>query len=385
MKNLFKTITSILLVLLMLVGCSINKIEVNTNQNSTTYVNNEDYQNFLGLYSSSVKADNGYYFISNMVVHYFDNTTKKSYPICNKINCDHSNDKCSAYLSSTNFYSEQLGYYDGNLYVLGWETKQANVHENYLYQISLKDFKRRKATYLFDSSGSASCSFAIHRGFVYYTLGGSVMQDSKAQLCRAKLGSTKKNDKDRAIYEFSGIGAEIFSLSASGNKVYFSTTSYQDEEGNGYKKSLNSVDIHTLESDVIVDDNKYSYFIDRAKIYYQKTKNVINCVDLETNSDEFFCNVDGLCYISADDNFVYFDNLQTLVIDESKTIRKISVLDKNGNFVTEIEPRNPADDCVFGGNDLLIFRGSTEDNKLKYYAIDKNKIQNFDNEFIEMN
>lgn len=384
MKNLFKVILSVLLVTTTFVGCSLNKIEVDTNQNSDTYIQNEDYQNFLGLYSSTVKVDNGYYYISNMVIYFYDNNTKKSYPICNKINCNHSDDECSAYLSPFNFYSGQLSYYDGNLYVLGWETKNANVRENYLYQISLENFKRKKAAYLFDSSGSASCSFLIHRGYVYYNFGGGALQETNTQLLRSKLGDKKKDISKKIIFETSGIGASISSFNAYGNNFYFCTISYQDEKGNGYKRKLNCIDIHTLENKVVLQDLPYSYFVNGDDLYYQKTKNTINHIDLKTNSDELFYDINEICYISSDDNYIYLDNLQSLIISEKNIKRIITVLDKNGNYITKINPKNQKDDCLFGGNDFLIFSGITEDGKTTFYALEKTRIENPKIEFIDM-
>lgn len=370
---------------LLLVGCTTNKIQINTNQDSDTYIVTDDYQNFLDLYSCVVKSDKGYYYITNNVLTFYDNEMGKSYPVCNKINCDHLNDECSAYLSPINFYPGQLGYYNGDLYVLGWTIKQANVRENYLYQISLKDFKRKKVTYLFDSSGIASCSFLVHRGYVYYALGGGVMQNRSVQLYRAELGNLSKKNDNKVIYEFTGIGAEIFSLSAYGNNVYFNTMSYADESGNGYKKSLHSLNIHTLQSNTVIDDNKYSYFVDNNKIYYQKNYNEINCIDLKTNSDDFFCNVDKLCYISADDNYVFFDNKQLLGNEDNGIKREISVFDKDGNFVNKIESKNKNDECLFGGNDKLIFKDSTNAINQKYYAVDKSHIKDSNHDFIEFN
>lgn len=45
-------------------------------------------------------------------------------------------------------------------------------------------------------------------------------------------------------------------------------------------------------------------------------------------------------YISADSNYVYFDNLQSIYIDKiDKKDRKIFVYDKSGKYVTEITPK----------------------------------------------
>ena len=96
-------------------------------------------------------------------------------------------------------------------------------------------------------------------------------------------------------------------------------------------------------------------------------------------------------YISADSNYVYFDNLQSIYIDKiDEKDRKIFVYDKSGKYVTEITPKNPKDDCYFGGDDMMIFKenidGETaESNGAKgYYVLDKSQLKSPDKQFIDM-
>ena len=258
-----------------------------------------------------------------------------------------------------------------------------------MYQISLENFKQKKAAYLFDGTSGISLVCMLHRGYVYFANGSGQMEETIATLCRVKLGDTSENSVEK-IFEFKAIGADIASLSAYGNNVFFNTASYDDAQGNGYKNTLNYINIHTLESNQI-PERKYSHFADEGKVYYFKDENTINYFNLNTKENEFFCDVQGPCYISGDNNYVYLDNLQSIIIGKTEEKdRKIFVYDKSGNYITEITPKNPKDDCYFGGDDIMIFKETiigetvTENGAKGYYVLDKSQLTSPDKQFIDM-
>lgn len=369
---------------ILLSGCSQSKLQINTNQMSDNYILNEDHQNYLESYSNMAETNNGYYFINNNLLYFFDKESLETIIVCNKLNCEHNNDSCTAYFSIFSFYPLQLAYYDNALYVVGWESEGANIHHNYIYQISLDSFKRKKAAFLYNSNGVDSMAFILHRGYVYFTYGNSTMKESKKTLYRAKLGNIKNNTIE-TVFEFTAIGSDIFGLSAYGNNVFFTTASYDDEKGNGYNTSLNSIDIHTSETQIILENNQYSYFADEQYIYYEKDKNTVNIIHLNTKEEFPFCKIDGPCYISADDNYLYFDNQQARYIDESIADRLITVVDKKtGNVIASVSPKNKNDECLFGGNDFIFFKEITNKGLQKYYSIDKTRLIQNKIDYIDM-
>ena len=374
----------------MLFGCTGTKIQVNTEQSSNKYIANDDYQNYLNLYSNCAKTNDGYYFISNNHLYFFDSKTHNTTIVCSKINCEHNNDKCTSYFPIFSFFPIQLSYYNNAIYILGWETEGANIHHNYIYQISLDNFKRKKVVYTGSSNGLTNTIFLIHRGNAYYTTASNTMNNRTAVLYCKQLGNTDKKDKGTVVFENTGIGAQIQDISAFANNVFISASSYENEKGDGYTTSFNSVNIHTLESKCIFENNQFAAYAYDDYIYFEKKENTVNRINLNTNEEDFFCNIDGPCYISADSNYIYFDNLQKMYIDEIFNNRKILVYDKNGNFVTEIIPKNPKDDCYFGGDDIMIFKenivGETmeADGAKGYYILDKSQLTSPDKQFIDM-
>lgn len=380
----------------ILSGCSKENSNINTEQNATTYVKNEDYQNFLDPHSAFAKVENGYYFFKDLRLYYFDTETKESYIVCSKPNCTHNSNDCTAYFNIFKYYPFQLSYYNNSLYVLGWEEEKSNIRHNYIYEVSLDNYKRKKAAYLFDGTNSISTYFIIHRGYIYYIKSdSSELKETTSYLYRKKLGNTSTKEKAETIYEFSGIGASIIDIKASGNNLVVLNASFGDTEGNDYKTSYTFIDIHSLKSKEIVGNEAYSLFAESNYIYYGKGTDAIYCIDLTTNEEVFFCDVKGPCYISADNKYIYFDNLQSVQIgktDESN--RKILVYDKSGNYITEIVPKNPKDECYFGGDDIMIFKenivgetitnGNDTNGAKGYYVLDKSQLTSSDKQFIDM-
>lgn len=366
-------------------GCFHNKIQVNINQTSNKYITNEDYQNYLNLYSKMAMTEDGYYFINNNHLCFFDKESLETIIVCNKVNCEHNDDSCTAYFSVLNFYPIQLAYYDDALYLLGWETEGANIHHNYIYQISLDNYKRKKSAFISNSNGISSAVFIIHRGYIYYVSNTDTMQKNTTELYRKQLGNTDKKDKGEKIFDITDYGTQIFGLSAYGNNVFFSVASYEDESGNGYNTSLNCIDIHTLKSKTIIENNQYSYFADDQYIYYERDKNTVNKINLDTNEETFFCNIDDPCYISADENYLYFDNQQAIYINEDTADRLITAVDKNtGKVIASVSPKNKEDECLFGGNDFIFFKEITSEGLQKYYSIDKTKLTQNKIDYIDM-
>lgn len=381
-KALVKAGVFILAFAMVLTGCTSGNSDVNTEQNSSAYVADEDYQNFLSYLSAMAKVPNGYYFFNDLKLYYFDVETQETYPVCNKPNCDHETASCMAFFNLFQYYPFMLSYYKNALYVWGWEEDGSTRH-NYIYEISLDDYKRKKAAFLFDSTSSASIYYMIHRGYIYYIKsGGTDLKEQTATIYRVKIGDTSTKREEEIIYEFSGIGAEIWNLTASGNRLYFLNSSYGDTQGNGYATSYNVIDIHTLESKELVGNSAYSLFADENYVYYGKDENTIYRIDLTTYEETFFCEITGPCYISADSNYVYFDNLQAVYIDKTdENNRKITVFDKNGNYVTEVVPQDTNDECCFGGDDYMFFKDMSTK---AVYAFDKAQFTSKDSQFIDL-
>lgn len=391
-KTYFRLLSALLAgIMLLLSGCAGS--EVNTAQNSPDYIEEEDFQNFLDPLSAFAKAPNGYYFLNGLLLYFFDPQAEKAYVACSSPNCNHQSSECMACFNIFQFYPFQLAYYQNALYVLGWE-EDGSVRHNYLYSVSLDDYKRKKAVYLFDGTDRATVSFIVHRGYVYFTRGGADLKEQTACLYRAKLGETSTKKEPESVFEFSGIGAWISSqMQAVGNRVLLRCDSYGDTQGNDQTSSYVLLDIHTLETQKLaLPGSIHSLFLDENCVYYVNGENTVTRLDLGTNEETPFCEVDGLCYMSADSRYLYFDNQQSVsasILEEEQ--RKIAVYDKNGNHVTDVVPKNPNDECYFGGDDFMFFNahipgtsksGEETKNAKDYYALNKSQLTSAGKTFV---
>lgn len=391
-KTYFRLLSALLAgIMLLLSGCAGS--EVNMAQNSPDYIEEEDFQNFLDPLSAFAKAPNGYYFLNGLLLYFFDPQTEKAYVACSNPNCNHQSSECMAFFNIFQFYPFQLAYYQNALYVLGWE-EDGSVRHNYLYSISLDDYKRKKTVYLFDGTDRATVSFIVHRGYVYFTRGGADLKEQTACLYRAKLGETSTKKEPESVFEFSGIGAWISSqMQAVGNRVLLRCDSYGDTQGNDQTSSYVLLDIHTLETQKLaLPGSIHSLFLDENCVYYVNGENTVTRLDLGTNEETPFCEVDGLCYMSADSRYLYFDNQQSVsasILEEEQ--RKIAVYDKNGNHVTDVVPKNPNDECYFGGDDFMFFNahipgtsksGEETKNAKDYYALNKSQLTSAGKTFV---
>ena len=106
MKKSLKKVGVLLLAFIVCMaaaGCTSDKTEVNINQTAENFVENEDFQYYLNQNSAFVKANNGYYFVADLKVHFYDTETNQAYPVCSKANCSHSDKNARHFYHQKNF------------------------------------------------------------------------------------------------------------------------------------------------------------------------------------------------------------------------------------------------------------------------------------------
>lgn len=149
-----------------------------------------------------------------------------------------------------------------------------------MYRISLENYKRSKAVYLFDGTSGISIACIVHRRYVYFTNDGGQSQETTATLQRVKLGETSEKSAE-IIFEYTAIGVSIANITAYGNNIFFNTSSYSDEQGNGYQTVLNYMDINTSQV-YQISERKYSHFVSENGVYYFKDENTVKYFDIKT-------------------------------------------------------------------------------------------------------
>ena len=124
-------------------------------------------------------SEEGYYYIANSILYFYDISDGNAFPLCTKASCMHTDQKCNAYIYDytderpdwvTNSLYEKIYYYNAHLYMISqkWDGN------SFLYQYD-KDFTNQKEIgqiawgtetprVLFQDIRSS----VIHNGFLYY-------------------------------------------------------------------------------------------------------------------------------------------------------------------------------------------------------------------------
>ena len=96
---------------------------------SGEYIAGKDDQTCLDGYRAVATSENGYYFLSNSFVYFYDSNSKKTHVLCNKPECAHDGEGCNAYINAM-----AIRYYERALYYVSCDTIETN--EFYLWKMS---------------------------------------------------------------------------------------------------------------------------------------------------------------------------------------------------------------------------------------------------------
>lgn len=385
----------LLVIILFCTGCSTSNENQTAAQNIPTvssilsdeslykYTADES-QNYWGSNGNNYikKVENGYYYIYEDLLYYFDKTSETSTVVCSSLDCSHNTSDCSAYFGD---YGDlrQYGYntmgfeiYDNNIYIIGYEMNE--VCDFYLYRVNLDGSEREKICYLYsaekDEDGYFSYGYTLtmHNGCFY----GTVDQEN-GWACLGRISAdgeiTTISDYSDKEYFYIGI------VRCYGNYVYYNVSSYSDEDYNDYNSDLYRYNIDTEETELVIEDFFFSegyLLIDEENILYLNSDNEFNIININTEDkttvlewNEEYCN--GFSY----------DGIYIYIIDMSSDV---CIYDTAGNFVDKIT----CGTCLFGDSEYLFVEAGDEPgaeqsgNGWGLWALDKSQLGSENKEWI---
>jgi hypothetical protein len=145
------------------------------------YDTDQEYsaQSYWGNNNHKIKkADNGYYFIEDSLLYFWDPETKDGTVVCSAPNCNHQDSDCNAYLGDfgdqwqNGFDKYGLEIFNNHIYIREREIKD-NVMDFYAYQFSMDGSERKKMGYLFskkqdpDGGYSSTYEWLMLDGYYY--------------------------------------------------------------------------------------------------------------------------------------------------------------------------------------------------------------------------
>ena len=407
-------IACIMLVIIALSGCSREKI-----QYADTYISEQDmqythYQNAYGAGMNTVETEKGYYKLVNKFLYFIDKETMSTVPLCDKAECLHDQEtpekkqNCDAYTGSDE--NGQL-FYDGTfLYVLrDVYDKEKNRYVKELWHISM-DGTTKDRVYTFPE-GEEIFRWILHRGTVYYV---TEEEGENEKLHKVwKCFSLKDTKSVKTIDVFNDIyNGDVQTLQAYGNYVYLYILGFnEDIESDLTQKWTTTMENHWVCYNIVTGETK-ELFADQKEdgktikiiqsIHFWKDKLLAKYVYMDEKAQKseeigqiYQYQLDGsqkekllkaedqYDKFCTDENYLYVYNFWRKSVDAGKEKPKMTVYDKQGNQVDEMEmPMNAYADMEGGSSDCFLWDMQTEE-KMAIVYIDKSKIGTYQGKKME--
>lgn len=278
----------------------------NPQYTSEEYLPESDDQPNIIYRRNFAEGNGGYYFYDPMqYVYYYDLQSKKTHILCNKPECTHEDETCSAYTGGAT-----LRYADGDLYYIAEETStgETPTGDFYLWRKSGDGSKTEKLFLVLHMEEAevefASTLFCIHRGYVYYFLQGMDEKYSSV-LYRRKL---EKNAREEIIETLESQSQQYDEVYGIGTTLYYVVYDY--DKNNSYSE-LRSYDILSGEKKTELKRMGITeaYYLYGNEMYYTDGQDVCR-MDLKSGEDKVIMSKEFSenMFVHADDKYLYFDN-----------------------------------------------------------------------------
>ena len=365
------------------------------------------YRTCAGNYMQAITAsETGYYYSdSRGKVFYIDRESHKAAPVCDKVNCDHTNrNECNAFLvrdlmfrPNETYPGTALQYYEGKIYYI--DDRYDDMKMEAKYYLAKCDPDGRNIEKVTDNlkRQEGATDWFLHRGYLYFVTCKTIY--------RLPLSNTEQepeilfelgegyNEHVNNIWNYSKIydNALYFSYSPAGTKGTES-----DLDGYWGKIDLDTKEITKLEYEGKVVEpvtfvNKKMYFeiLDKKK----RVWNIyVSDLDLSNVQEIGEHNTGTLFY--TDGNYIYLDTEDAVVMsgapnpdvykDQTITIYDMKMKNEIDSFklpsVTPVERASMQDKNCF----IFNITGKGEDAVSKLYYLDKSKIGTFNGDYPEM-
>ncbi len=358
MKRFLLSVVSAVCVACIFSSCTVgeqgenNGVTVNTQQNSESYIFEEDYQYYISNDAVMAKAPGGYYYFDGSLLMFFDAESKKAYPVCDKANCNHNSDKCSAYFSMVSYRTTELYYYNNFLYTHYCETKN-DIRTHYVCRVSLNGKERTKVRELFKSSSSYSAKFFLHRGYVYLIRETASAETGRPVIgiYRARLDEPKEEPVE--IFSILGENCVLSNVTVYGNHLYFKISQATGSTDGGYEFDVYDYNFVTENCEKIgVPGLYYDYALaGRDMFYYDTTREEYVIYNLDEENIVAECALNIVGYVMFDGENFYVDTLQSENLGLTEK-REIYVIDKKGKIIKSFEADSDYE-LLYGGEDLM--------------------------------
>ena len=288
------------------------------------------------------KSEYGYYFYKEnyskcmFILMFYEPESGQSVPLCNRPDCTHDSEECNACFFYNNsekerYLSNYLQYYDGFLYVIGYD-KEYNVG---LYRVSADGSSREKYMHLYKAdvtpiqadtnSVGEQKDFRypdvyIYQDYVYYI-------DSKEMLPkirRMKLGT----DETEIIFESDVERAMLYRMHFYGDYLFFQTAHYTDDSYSELDGGIYAYNIQNGEMSLVKKDAIAPYCVCDKCLYYNNL-NGISKFNLKSGEDIVIVSDEELIFPYVNEQYIiaYGDDSVVFYAHSGEEMYRVSTKD----------------------------------------------------------
>ena len=362
-----------LLVITLLTGCQPKKSDVSKDNesqfatikmsDSNEYILGEDGCNtllYMDCESMIVPSENGYYFIQNGMLCFYDKETNKVVYVCSKPNCKHEkcDENCDAYDATT---PAQMYYYKNNLYVVESRFDTDMDISNYWLIKKSEDGSEQQDLFSFCQSISGEgiiLTSYVHRGYFYYAVNSD--DESKKETVTLYRRALEPDAKEEVVYETQGYAPSLYGFRAYGNDLYIRESGFAKANGEDMYSNIIKCNIHTKETKK-TRENCYGNFVkikDKMYIMDAEKNKIVQFSEDEEEEKEIYPIEDleksFITLFKTDGTYLYFYTEKEIEKD-GKTERKrtLQIIDTEGNLVDTLKN---TDEFIGGDDEYLFFK-----------------------------
>ncbi len=314
------------------------------------YISNVAASSDLGIYYWGERSQN------KGSLMFYDKASKVSVVLCNRPNCNHTDNSCNAAFNGYSsdgeeFYRNMVFYYDDSVFLVGHdENHYVNLYkveaDGSSWEKYMTLFKAEMAVTIEDGGTSMSWSLpdvCIHQNYVYYIDNS----ESEQKLRRIPLGG----GETEVLIEPEGDRTLVYRMMPYGDYIFVQAGKY---EGEGVVAGIYAYNIQTEEIILVKADALQGYFVVDEQLYYESNEKIYK-FDLKTGTE-----VELSIVYELGINFFFVDEYGIYIFNRSTGT--LSLYDETGELLGRVTDENMWD-CSFGMDG--IFYGGTKLNGQK--------------------
>lgn len=328
------------------------------------------YTSDININQSSVcvfqeNAD-GYYIENNGFIYYSDREEIKFQKLCDKIQCDHRDENCNAWLHPASGIQQGIYFYDGK-FVFNFMEERGDTDYLVIATKEMDGSDTRELTSIELPSIGGLSGMVFHRNWFLYNLSFYDMENEQTVTGMYVLDLNHPKEAPRIALEEvvadETKGESMFVYSCDEEIAYFTYA------GDMYRYNLESSELEKLPENYIGKKHQY---LSKDVIYTMDLENNLYKVDTDSYEKTLIMKDDavfGPCL--SDGEYFYRSNYSYRDTELTEEEKGLYVYDLDGNLLQKIDYSIPTTNrayYVFAEEKIFVFRLEEHAEKIVSYS-----------------